>query len=271
MASAVLCCQSFVNEERKRMSASLIAIIIILVLCLVLAGIIYYAYCTLKRKLGETSRLLFGTDSMIEGMKQRELEVETTPKSVSSATNLYLPSIMRDFPEFHLDEMKSRAENVLISYLHGITGQNPALLSEGTNELKEQLKLRLEMLQNRSQKESFDNIHIHRTEIHQYRKQKGRQSIVFQSAVEYFHALTENGKVIKGSRDRKEQAKYNVELVYIQDQDMIENQADAGLALNCPNCGAPLPGLGAKKCIYCDTPIIEYNLRVWNFSRVEEV
>ena len=60
-------------------------------------------------------------------------------------------------------------------------------------------------------------------------------------------------------------------LVYIQDQDMIENQEDAGLGLNCPNCGAPLPGLGAKKCIYCDTPIVEYNLRVWNFSRVEEV
>ena len=53
-------------------------------------------------------------------------------------------------------------------------------------------------------------------------------------------------------------------------QDMVENQEDAGLALNCPNCGAPLPGLGAKKCIYCDTPIVEYNLRSWNFSRVEE-
>ena len=53
-------------------------------------------------------------------------------------------------------------------------------------------------------------------------------------------------------------------------QDMVENQEDAGLALNCPNCGAPLPGLGAKKCIYRDTPIVEYNLRIWNFSRVEE-
>ena len=53
-------------------------------------------------------------------------------------------------------------------------------------------------------------------------------------------------------------------------QDMVENQEDAGLALNCPNCGAPLPALGAKKCIYCDTPIVEYNLRIWNFSRVEE-
>ena len=82
--------------------------------------------------------------------------------------------------------------------------------------------------------------------------------------------MKENGKLIGGSEERKEQAKYNVELVYIQNQDMVENQEDAGLALNCPNCGAPLPGLGAKKCIYCDTPIVEYNLRIWNFSRVEE-
>ena len=94
--------------------------------------------------------------------------------------------------------------------------------------------------------------------------------LILQSAVEYIHAVKENGKIVGGSEDRREQAKYNVELVYIQDQDMIENQEDAGLGLNCPNCGAPLPGLGAKKCIYCDTPIVEYNLRIWNFSRVEE-
>ena len=174
------------------MSGNLIAIIVILVLLLVLAGIIYYAYCNIRKKLRDTSRMLFGTDSMIEGMKQREKEVEMTPKSVSSATNLYMPSIMRDFPEFHYDEMKT-------SYLQSITKQNPALLSEGTRELKEQLRLRLEMLQNQSQKESFENIHIHRTEIHQYRKQRGRQSIVLQTAVEYFHALKENGKVIRGS------------------------------------------------------------------------
>ena len=78
------------------MNGSLIAIIVILVLCLVLAGIIYYTYCRIREKLRDTSRMLFGTDSMIEGMKQREAEVEMTPKSVSSATNLYMPSIMRD-------------------------------------------------------------------------------------------------------------------------------------------------------------------------------
>ena len=96
------------------MNGSLIAIIVILVLCLVLAGIIYYTYCRIREKLRDTSRMLFGTDSMIEGMKQREAEVEMTPKSVSSATNLYMPSIMRDFPEFHYDEMKSRGRALKI-------------------------------------------------------------------------------------------------------------------------------------------------------------
>ena len=56
------------------MSGNLIAIIVILVLLLVLAGIIYYAYCNIRKKLRDTFRMLFGTDSMIEGMKQREKE-----------------------------------------------------------------------------------------------------------------------------------------------------------------------------------------------------
>ena len=41
------------------MSGNLIAIIVILVLLLVLAGIIYYAYCNIRKKLRDTSRMLF--------------------------------------------------------------------------------------------------------------------------------------------------------------------------------------------------------------------
>ena len=78
------------------MSGNLIAIIVILVLLLVLAGIIYYAYCNIRKKLRDTSRMLFGTDSMIEGMKQREKEVEMTPKSVS-CTCRPLCGISRNF------------------------------------------------------------------------------------------------------------------------------------------------------------------------------
>lgn len=253
------------------MDGKLIGIIIILVLLLILAGIIFFAYIRIRNKVREVSNLMFGTDSLVEGFKNLETEEAVTPKSVSSATNLYLPSIMRDFPEFHYDEMKTRAENVLTSYLRSVDAANAALLSEGTNELREELRMRIQMLKKQEQKEHFQNIKIHRTEIHQYRKVKGRCSVVLQSAVEYIHYVEKSGKIIRGRNDLQEQAKYNVEVSYIQDRELVENLGDAGLGLNCPNCGAPLPGVGAKVCAYCDTPVIEFNIRIWNFTKVDEI
>lgn len=251
-------------------SGKLIAIIVILVLVLILTGILYYAYTRIRDKIRYYSRMLFGTSNLVEGVRSMEMEAAITPKSVSSATGLYLPSIMRDFPDFHYDEMKTRAENVLISYLRSVDSQNAAFLTEGTSELKENLAMRIEMLRREGKKEHFQNIKIHRTEIHQYRKAKGRRSIVLQSAVEYIHYVEKNGEIEKGRNDRREQAKYNIELIYIQDRDVVENQDDAGLAMNCPNCGAPLPNLGAKVCAYCDSPVVEFNIRTWNFAAVDE-
>lgn len=252
------------------MTGILIAIIIILVLLLILAGIIYSAYVYIRNRIRTYSQLILGSPSISEGIKKREREVASTPKSVSAATNLYLPSIMKDFPEFHYDEMKSRAENVLTSFLRSVDAQNNSLLTEGTNELKDKLLMRIEALRREEKKEHFQNIRIHRMEIQQYRKVKGRCSVVFQSAVECKHYLEKDGKVIKGSNQLLEQSKYNVELIYIQDREQIEDLGDAGLGLNCPNCGAPLSSLGAKTCEYCGTPIIEFNIKTWNFSDVKE-
>lgn len=257
------------------MSAGIVGLIVVLVLILAIVVVtiaaIYAAYRKVQRTVSTYSRSLFGTENPIEGMKKVEMENANTPKSVASATNLYLPQVMRDFPEFHYDEMKTRAENVLISYLRSIDAGNATLLTEGTEELKENLHQRILMNQNRDCKEHFDRITLHRTEINQYRKEKGRCSVVLQSSVEYIHYVEKEGKVIEGRKDLKEQSRYNVEVSYVQDRDVVENVHDAGLGLNCPNCGAPLPHLGAKKCVYCDTPIVEFNLRIWNFSSVKEL
>lgn len=246
-------------------------IIIILVLALVLIGIIYYAYCKIRDRIRGFSRMVFGTDSLTEGVQKMETEYAVTPKSVSSATGLYLPSIMKDFPEFHYDEMKERGQNVLISYLRSIDESNSGLLTEGTSELKDKLAMKIQMLKNADRQEHFQRIKIHRTEIHKYGKEKGRCRVVLQSAVEYIHYVQQEGKIVEGRKDILTQAKYNVELIYIQDREQVENLGDAGLGLNCPNCGAPLPGLGAKICAYCDTPVVEFNIRIWNFGDVEEV
>ena len=162
------------------MSNSLKGVIIILVLLLILlvAGIIIVKKA--KQKVQQFSRTMFGTDSVAEGLKKQEAEYASTPKSVSGATSLYLPQIMRDFPQFHSEEMKQRAESVLLSYLQGITEENYNILSEGTRELKESLEMKIRALRSEGSRERFERIKIHRTEIHKYRKDKGRCSIVYQ-------------------------------------------------------------------------------------------
>ena len=94
--------------------------------------------------------------------------------------------------------------------------------------------------------------------------------MIFETSIQYYHYKMNGSAVAEGSKDRMEQARYNVEMVYIQDRDLVENASDMGLAMNCPNCGAPLPKLGAKVCVYCESPIAEFQIKVWNFSDVQE-
>lgn len=252
------------------MTSGQIGAIIILVLALAVLGGGFAVYRTIKAKVQNFIRMAFGTDTLADGLQNMERELEVTPKSVSANTKLYLPQILRDFPEFHYDEMKNRAENILTGFLLGIDEKNPARVQEGTtSELRQKLEMRIAALDNENAEEHFRDILIHRTEIRQYRRAKGRCSIIFQSALQCHHFKTTAGAVTAGSESRLEQSRYNVEMIYIQDRDKIENQADSGLAMNCPNCGAPLPKLGAKKCLYCDTPIVEFSIRIWNFSDVE--
>lgn len=248
-----------------------VGIIVILVLTLAVMGGGYLAYRNIREKVRTFTRLAFGSDTIRGSFENMDREAEITPKSVSAATKLYLPQILRDFPEFHYDEMKNRAENVLVGFLTGIDEKNPARLGEGiTSELAEKLHLKISALDNEGAEEHYRDIKIHRTEIKTYRKIKGRCSIIFQSAVQYHYFKKRGDDLVEGAEDRLKQSRYHVEMIYIQDRDLVENQADSGLAMNCPNCGAPLPKLGAKKCLYCDTPIEEFNIKIWHFSDVEE-
>lgn len=253
------------------MDAKMIGMIILLVLVLILVitGLIIVRKA--QKKVREFSQAVFGTQDIVKGFKQQEAVYNQTPKSVSGATGLYLPQIMRDFPEFHNEEMKKRAEVVLASFLQSIQEGNPQKLSEGTTQLRDKLAVKISALRSEGSTEHFERITIHRTEIHRYRKEKGRCSVVYQSAVGGIHYVERGGKVIQGKKDMITQHRYNVEVCYIQDRDMVEDSAETGFAVNCPNCGAPLTKLGAKICPYCDSPVVEINIHAWAFTDVEAV
>ncbi|MCX4377711.1 zinc ribbon domain-containing protein [bacterium 1xD8-6] len=241
-------------------------ILLLIVILAVFCGILY-----VRHKAKEFSRTIFGTEDLSDGIRQMKREYASTPKSVSGMTNLLLPKIVSDFPDFEYDEMKERAENTLTQYLRAVTQKNTAVLTDGNTELKQQLENHIQMLSIKGLWEHFDQIKIHRTEIHQYKKADGRCIITFQSALECFHYITDTSSVIEGSKEYKYQTKYNTDLIYIQDRNLLENELDHALGINCPNCGAPLSSLGAKKCEYCGTPVIEINIHAWSFSDIKEM
>ncbi len=254
------------------MELKYIFIIIILVLILVIIGIIYSTIRKIKRKVQQFSRDVFGTSDIRKGFQQVENEYASTPKSVSAMTSLCLPQITRDFPQFNYEEMKGRSRNVLLSYLMGVSQRSAEYLKDGNSELVNQLQNHINALEVTGKQEYFDEPKIHRTEIAGYRKDAGRCTIVFQSSIQYKHYIMDmNGKRVKGSDTIVEQSRYNVEMIYIQDRSIVENDIDGAEGLNCPNCGGPIQNMGAKKCIYCGTPVVEYNIHVWSFSAIKEL
>ena len=244
-----------------------IGTIIILVLILIIFGCVAYAVYRVKNAVRSFSQAAFGTDSLRKGLEQVEEEYAATPKSVSAMTSLYLPNIKREFPEFQYDEMKVRAENVLTSYLMSITAGDASRLTEGSRELKDQLEMYITQLKGQGEKERFESIKLHRTEIANYQKRNGRCTIIFQIALQYrYSKWDENGQAVKD--DGMTQERYNVEVVYIQDRSLVEDERDLSLGINCPNCGAPISGLGSKVCEYCGTPVVELNIYAWTFHKV---
>ena len=110
------------------------------------------------------------------------------------------------------------------------------------------------MLKAEGRREHFDQIKLHRTEIHQYRKSDGKCIITFQTSLECFHYINdENGQMIAGDRQYKYQTKFNTDLIYVQDLDKMKNDYDDALALTCPNCGASFQAAAgySSKCPYC--------------------
>lgn len=244
--------------------------ILILLLAAVL-GSLWYLYYKVKKTVGDVSQAAFGTRSLTKGLKRQSELLESTPKSVSGMTRIFLPQIQADFPEFNWPEFRQKSENMLKASLMAIDRQNISVLSDASEDLKNQISLKIQDLQNQDQQEHFEQIKIHQTEITRYHKDRGTCIITLQSALEYYHRLEDaSGEILKGAKDRKLQTRYNTELVYIQDIGQA-GEDKSSLAMTCPQCGAPVTRLGSKFCEYCGAGIIEISIRVWSLNKIYEL
>ena len=251
---------------------------------LLLAGGVYTWY-RVRKHIRLFSMAVFGTSSLKEGLEHQGEILAETPRSVTGMTRLCLPQIEADFPEFHWAQWRQMCENFLKAYLTALERQDTSALEEASEELKRQTRLEIEDQRQRGVRETYRQVKIHQTEIARYQKEAGLCLIRLQSAVEYYYEekKTEDSREPaeaggkKGKRKRslppggpvKQQTRYNMELVYIQDIARVGDYATA-LGTVCPNCGAPITRLGSKFCEYCGTGVIPVDVRVWKLHRIEK-
>ncbi len=200
-------------------------------------------------------------------MKNRDINdrLSTTPKSLSAMDRIYLPQIQADFPEFSWSEFRPIVEQSIVSVLRAIDERRPELVSDNPR-LREIVENALAA----EQVPRYTDVRIHNTVISRYYREKGTCYIICESAVEYFTYVQENGKIIKGYKDRKRQEVYETELIYVQNAESgaVPAEGTDGVGLTCPNCGAPVTNLGQKRCEYCGSAIEPLNIRVWRVNAV---
>ncbi len=230
----------------------------------------FVVYRTIKQKIGRISMQAFGTKSIVEGMNRQADILAETPKSVSGMTRIFEPQITRDFPEFHLEQYKNKVENLLIAALRAVTEMNSALLPEDVSEeLRSQVENQIAANQAAGTTEVYSKVQVYQTEISNYEKRDGKCVITFQSAVGHCHYKEKNGALIEGDKERRRQTKYNIEVMYIQDEKLAK--IDNAVGTTCPNCGAPVTKIGNMYCEYCGLAVTPVNLKVWTLHRYYEV
>ena len=238
-----------------------------IVLCALAVGCAIGALI-LRAQLRSFSRTAFGTDSFREGLERQQQELAETPKSLSAMTKVYLPQITRDFPEFDWPEMRERAENIVRSWLAAVDAKNAACLSEGSAELREELRQLLCDQEASDTREHFQKVRVHGCEIARYRRENGVCAITMQVGLESIHTVEENRKVVRGRSDLKEQSIWETEAAYVQIRDTV-GSLDGAVGIRCPSCGAPVTNLGAKHCEYCGGAVAALNIRAWQFQNVK--
>ncbi len=211
---------------------------------------LYMKFQKFKRsEIGQLAGELIKDFKSGEGVVTEE-EIARTPKSVSAMDSVYLPNIMKDFPEFNWAEWRAGVRNAVMRYMQALDEGDASILGEYPGLRK---KAEVEIAATASRE--YKNRWVYKTAIRRYDKTKGLCTIHTETSASY------------DAGGKTQQTVFDVDLVYVQDADQLDGEM---LGYSCPNCGAPVKKLGSKVCEYCGTALEPMNIRVWQIKDIQE-
>lgn len=226
----------------------LIGVIILIVFIIIL----YFILHIRLRKLLDQSG--FQGMNLRDIIEQARLEDQEVPKSLASMDRIYLSQIKKDFVDININELKRKAEGIILDCYQAIEKKDTSHLKGKIKSFADKI---LQEYQGKNVK--FQKFKIHNTVVSDYRKENGIASIYFSTAYEYY--LNVDGNM------QKTQDRARCEFIYIIDEKEIPKEVMA-LGIHCPNCGSPITSLGEKTCSYCGSAVKEIIHKVFTCNDV---
>lgn len=203
----------------------IIAVIVVGGLLALLGGYLGVRRATrgVREKLGVLKRAL---DDAIAADQESE-----QPRSLSSLESVVLPRILKDFPDFNPRVFAQRVRvDAKTYYESGVQGK-VLYQDDATEVFKEEFADRLP-------EDVSGGIDVHKVSIAAYDNATRKKILTCQAAAG-FSDRTET------PRERRLILKYVA--------GYADDPESPVIGYNCPNCGAPLPAVGAHVCVYCGT------------------
>lgn len=190
-----------------------------------LGGFVWIRRATrgVRERLGVIKRAL---DEAIEADKEPE-----KPRSLSSLESVVMPRILKDFPDFNAQVFAQRVRvDAKMYYESGVQGK-VLYRDDATETFKESFEDRLP-------DDVRGGIEVHKVSVSAYDNATRKKILTCQAAV---------GFIDKTDIPRERRLVLRYIAGYADDPE------SPIVGFNCPNCGAPLPAVGARACVYCGT------------------
>lgn len=200
------------------------------VLCIIIGAVLLCVAVPAVRFFHNAGNIL---SYILSALKSTGVVERPKIRSLSSAGDLFLDRIKRDFPEYNpamvLNRVKKDARIYLQSAKEGHT-----LFREGVSDsFRERLAYSLPT-------DVKGGIEVYNAALSDYDDRGRDRILVFQAAAEYLD-----------SRDALRPVRLTLKYIAAYDGN-VDGEVRG---FNCPNCGAPLPIVGSKICHYCGTGI----------------
>ena len=244
------------------MSPLLVLLICIGAIILVILLLIFSVYYKFKKTLG-----ISNFNSFIDEVKQNDRNNYSTKKSISGMTRILEPIIVKDFPDFNLSHLYSNIETNLTGILNAKSKLDSSYLKKGLSLIKGKIVKEINDMKEEDIVQKYTNIRFNDHALKSYKKNNGTAIITTTSSVSYNY---ESNLDERKYDDLRCETKYECEFIYIYDEDKFKEKQKS-FGVHCPNCGAPVKGLGDLTCTYCGSEVKKVNLRNWEMASFKEI